>query len=163
MFLARRALLKQIPLAAGWIALAGCSPAPRVDLAAETSAVRQRYADWTAAEKRRDLAAAIDYLASDVILQGEGSPAVQGTEAARKVWEEFFRLPYTDIVDTVPRTVTVAQSGDMATDTGSWKLVLPSPLGPTDAFGKSLVVWRKQAGQWKVSAYSYSMDAPLTK
>ena len=142
------------------VALPGCSPTPKVDNAAEVTAVRKRYSDWCQAEKRRDLEAAVSFLAPDAVVQGGNAPAVKGVEAARTLWKEIFNIPYTDFVDTEPRTVVVSQSGDMAYDVGNFKLILPGPNGPTELRAKSLVVWQKRDGQWKAVVNTFSMDAP---
>src|SRR5512140_605385 len=101
----RRALLSAVVL----IASIGCSSPPKVDTAAEIAAVRKRFSDWVQAEKRRDLEAAMSFLAPDAVIQGGDAPAVKGIEGARTVWKEIFSIPYTDMIDTEPRTVVVSQ------------------------------------------------------
>ncbi len=64
------------------------------------------------------------------------------------------------MLDTEPRTVVVSQSGDMAYDIGSFKIILPAPNGATEVRAKSLVVWQKREGQWKAVVNTFSMDAP---
>jgi len=145
--LIRRASLTAFALAAS----IGCTNAPRVDTTAEATAVRQRYADWVAAEKRRDLEAAMSFLAPDAVIQAEGAPAVKGIEGARSIWKGIFEIPYTDMVDVEPRTVVVSQSGDLAYDAGSFKIILAGPNGPTEERGKSLVVWQKRDGNGRPS------------
>lgn len=144
----------------GLAASIGCAPAPEINLTEETNAVRQRYADWVAAEKRRDLEASIGFLTPYAIIQGEGAPAVKGSEAARSVWKAFFEIPYTDIVDVEPRTVVVSQSGDLAYDVGSWKLIIANKSGATEERGKSTIIWQKRGDQWKAVAISFSTDVP---
>jgi ketosteroid isomerase-like protein len=138
----------------------GCGSTPKVDTAAEANVVRQRYADWVAVEKRRDLEGAMSFLAPDAVIQPEGAPAVKGIEAARDIWRAIFEIPYTDMVDVEPRTVVVSQSGDLAYDVGSFKIVIPGPDGPTEERAKSLVVWQKRDGQWVAVVNTWSMDAP---
>ena len=139
---------------------ATCGSPPEANTAAEVSAVRQRFANWVAAEKRRDLDASMSFLALDAVIQGEGAPALQGREAARGVWKAFFEIPYTDIVDVAPRTVVVSDAGDLAYDVGNWKIVLPGNPSPTEERGKSTIIWQKQGGEWMAVAFSFSMDAP---
>ena len=147
-----------IPAFAAILSLA-CAATPKVDLTAETNAVRQRFADWVAAEKRRDLELSMSFLAPDAVIHGEGTPAIKGIEAARGVWKAFFDIPFTDIVNTEPRTVVVSSSGDLAYDAGSWKLIVPGKDGPTEQRGKSAIVWQKRDGQWKAVGLSFSMDS----
>jgi len=146
--------------AIGLAASIGCAPAREIDKTDEVSAVRQRYADWVAAEKRRDLEASMSFLAPEAIIQGEGAPAIRGADAARGVWKEFFAIPYSDIVDVEPRTVVVARSGDLAYDVGSWRLIVPGNNGVTEERGKSTIIWQRLHDQWKVTAIAFSMDMP---
>ena len=141
-------------------ALIDCGSAPKVDTAAEAQVVRKRYADWVEAEKRRDLEAALSFLAPDAVVQGGDAPAIKGLAAARALWKEIFAIPYTDMVDVEPRTVVVAQAGDMAYDYGNFKIILPGLNGHTEVRAKSLVVWKKVDGQWKAVVDTFSMDAP---
>jgi len=140
--------------------LIGCGTTPKVDNAAEVTAVRKRYSDWVQAEKRRDLEAAMSFLAPDAVVQGGDAPAIKGIEAARVLWKEIFSIPYTDMVDIEPRTVVVAKSGDMAYDAGNFKIIIPGEHGSTEVRAKSLVVWQKIDGQWKAVVNTFSMDAP---
>lgn len=96
-----------------------CSGSPDADTATEEDAVRQRYADWVAAENRRDLAVSVSFLALDAIIQAKGADAMRDLEAAREVWRRFFEIPYSTIEDVEPRTVVVASSGDLACDAGN--------------------------------------------
>ena len=75
----------------------------------------------------------------------------------REFWEEFFNLPYTDIV-MGPRTVEIAESGELAYDFGSWTVVFDEESEPSEAAGKSTIVWRKQDGEWKCAVMTFSMD-----
>ena len=146
--------------AAGSPPRAGAAQQQSVDNAEEVTVVRKRYSDWLQAEKRRDLDAAISFLAPDAVVQGGDAPAVKGLEGARALWTQIFSIPYTDMLDTEPRTVVVSQSGDMAYDVGNFKIILPGPNGATGVRAKSLVVWQKREGQWKAVVNTFSMDAP---
>jgi uncharacterized protein (TIGR02246 family) len=137
-----------------------CTTVPTVDTAADVEAVRSRYADWVAAENRRDVEAAVSFLAPDAIIQGEGAPEMTGHDAAREVWQGFFAIPYSSLEDVAPRKVVVAASGDLAYDIGSWRLILPSDSGTTEERGKSAIVWQKRDGVWSAVAITFSSDAP---
>ena len=143
------------------VTLLGCAaPSTRsVDRGAEERAIRQLTTDWFAAEKRRDMEAALNYLSPDAVIQPEGTPTVVGVEGMRSLYKEWFALPYTDLV-MEPRTVVVASSGDLAYDIGPWQVVTESSSGKTAVAGKSTIVWKKLNGQWKAVVMTYSMDAP---
>jgi uncharacterized protein (TIGR02246 family) len=132
---------------------------PEIDLADEEQAIRKLTTDWFADEIRRDMEASLSYLAPDAVIQPEGAPTIEGTAAIRCLWEEFFKMPYTDLV-MEPRTVVVAESGDLAYDIGPWKMVFEGEEGRTEAPVKSTIVWRKLNGQWKAVVLSFSMDTP---
>ena len=151
--LAPRTLLPVLVLAVS----IGCTSAPKVDTAAEVAIIRQRFADWVAAEKRRDLETAVSFLTEDAVVQAEGSPAVIGRDAAKAVWKGLFELSYTDIADIEPRTVVVSASGDLAYDVGNWKVITP---GSAEERGKSLLVWQKRDGKWMCVAIVFTMDTP---
>lgn len=151
---------RSLTVAVAVLAAMACTGTPSVDTAAEVDAVRQRYADWVAAENRRDLEASVSFLAGDAIIQAEGAPAMTGLAAAREVWTSFFEIPYTAIEDVEPRTVVVAASGDLAYDIGNWRIVLPSDTGTAEERGKSAIIWQKRDGEWKAVAITFSMDAP---
>jgi ketosteroid isomerase-like protein len=137
-----------------------CAPgSPEVDLAAEEAGLRQSTTEWFAAEVRRDMEACLSYVAPDVVIQPEGAPTITGVTEMRALYEEFFEVPFTDLV-MEPRTIVVAQSGDLAYDLGGWKMIFEGPDGKTEAPGKSTIIWRKIDGEWKAVVMSFSMDTP---
>jgi len=140
---------------------AACTPpAPNIDLVAEEQAVRETSAAWFATEVRRDLEAALSYLAPDAVIQGEGIPTMSKAGMG-SYWEEvFFPTPYADIVLSEPRTIVVAASGDIAYDIGPWMVVFEGEDSPIEVPGKSAIVWRKSGDQWKSVFMSFSFDAP---
>ena len=101
----------------------------------------------------------MSFLAADVVVQGEGAPAVKGIDAARPIWASFFQIPYTELVDVEPRTIFVSAAGDLAYDVGNWKLLVPSNSATTEERGKSTIIWKRFGGEWKAVAISFSMDA----
>jgi ketosteroid isomerase-like protein len=141
------------------LGVACAPPQPEIDLAAEEQAIRKLTADWFADEIRRDMEASLSYLAPDAVIQPEGAPTIVGIAAMRSLYEEFFKIPYADVV-MEPRTVVVAASGDLAYDIGPWKMVFEGEEGRTEAPGKSTIIWRKLNGQWKAVVMSFSMDTP---
>jgi len=130
-----------------------------IDLDTEEQTIRKLTADWFADEVRRDVDASLSYIASDVVIQPEGAPTINGIAAMRSLYEEVFKMPFVDLV-MEPRTVVVAASGDLAYDIGPWKMVFEGENGRTEAPHKSNIIWRKLNGQWKIVALSYSMDTP---
>ena len=77
----------------------------------------------------------------------------------RAAYEEFFKIPFTDWV-MEPRTVFVAESGDLAYDLGSFKMVIEDSEDRTEIPQKSTNIWRKLEGQWKCVVMTFSSDTP---
>jgi uncharacterized protein (TIGR02246 family) len=131
---------------------------PTVDIAAEERAIHRLTDSIAGLEVKRDLEAVLSFYAPDAILQIPGVPSLVGREAARPVVKEFFALPFTDEV-MKDRTVVVAASGDLAYDIGVDNLITKTATGQTVETGKSIIIYRKIGGEWKVVANSYSTDA----
>ena len=142
--------------------IACAPPALEIDLDTEEKTIRKLTTDWFADEIRRDMEASLSYLAPNAVIQTEGAPTINGIAAMRSFYEEFFKIPYADVV-MEPRTVVVAASGDLAYDIGPWKVVFEGEDGRTEAPGKSTIIWRKFNGQWKCVLMSFSMDNPPTQ
>ena len=129
-----------------------------VDLEAEERTVREVSEAWFAAELRRDEEACLAPLAPEFTVQTEGYRTITDLATMRSYWEDFFKVPYIDIV-LEPRDVVVAASGDIAYDIGPWTVVFDEDGQRSEATGKSTIIWRKLGGQWKSVLLSFSMDA----
>ncbi len=141
------------------VSVACVSSQPDVDLGAEEETIRKLTTNWFADETRRDMEASLSYLAPNAVIQPEGGPTLVGIDAMRSLYEELFKIPYTDLV-MQQRTVVVASSGDLAYDIGPWKMVSAGPDVVIETPGKSTLSWRKLDGQWKCVVMSFSMDTP---
>ena len=138
-----------------------CGPvAPKVDLAAEEQKIHQLTDALVAVEVRHDVDGMLGYYAADAVVQMPGGPAIAGREGIRAAAKEFLATtPFTDELVT-GRTVVVSSSGDLAYDIGPDILVNKTATGSTQELGKSIIIYRKVAGQWKIVANSYSTDTP---
>ena len=146
----------------GVCAFLGCTPSvSEVNLAAEEQAIHELNAEWFADEVRRDMDASLSYMTPDVVIHMEGAPPIHGIDEMRSVYEEFFKIPYVDLV-VLERTVVVAASGDLAYDVGPFNFVFEGEDGRTETGAKSTIVWRKLDGEWKAVVASLSMNAPST-
>ena len=65
-----------------------------VDVDAEKQSISTRTEEWFAVEARRDMEASLSFMTPDVIIHTEGSPAIVGLDAARTLYEEFFKIPH---------------------------------------------------------------------
>jgi len=150
--------LKNVLVLAMAFSCVACTPPDMEnEVESETQIIREKSAAWFATEVERDLDGAMSYLASDAVIQAADVPTMDKA-GMRAFWTEFFKIPYTDIPLTEPRSIEVAKSGDVAYDIGPWKVVLDDES--SELFGKSTIIWRKLNGEWKVILLSFSMDAP---
>ena len=158
-------LLMVIPLVLLLCFTFGCQKAeeateePVVDVEAEEEAIRTLTTEWFAAELRRDMEACLSNFAPDAVLHVEGAPTIVGISGIRAGYEEFFKIPFTDWV-MEPRTVFVSESGDLAYDFGSFKMVIEDLEGRTEVPSKNIIIWRKLEGQWKCVVITGSNDVP---
>jgi ketosteroid isomerase-like protein len=107
-----------------------------------------------AAENAHDVEGMLAEMAEPGILHVCGVPHVQGNDAVRGLYGEFFKtFIRTDITQL---GITVSSSGDLAWDYGSYVNQYQGPDGPIREEGKYLGVWTKVAGQWKATAFSIS-------
>ena len=140
---------------------------PGIDLDAEKEKIRKLTTDLRDAELRRDMEAILSYLAPEAVIQLDGVPikgpkTITGTTAIRAVFEQVFKMPFTDIV-LEPRTVVMAASGDLAYEIGTLKIVFEGPEGRTIVPGRSTSIWRKFDSRWKAVVLNVSMDEPSTE
>jgi uncharacterized protein (TIGR02246 family) len=95
--------------------------------------------------------------AEEATILPPGSPPVSGSTAIRAFWQGFI-----DAGAEAPEllTTSVASSGDLAYEIGTWKAVVPLPTGGVGpASGNYLVVWKRQEdGSIKIVA---DMFAPV--
>ena len=139
------------------LALSACS-GPRVDIEAETAAIRARGEAVVAAESAMDTEAALAFWAPDGMIQGHGIPLMQGSDQLRAVYDGFFQA-VAEFGSTTTR-IEVAASGDMAWEYGVNRAVVPGPDGNMLDMGKYIAIWRKIDGIWYLTAVAFSSDAP---
>ena len=121
--------------------------------------VEKLFRHWAELEVKKDLDAWLELVADDVILQPAGEPAVRGKNAARDWFINFFQTPVS-LMEPGHLTVFVSESQDLACNYGDLTVVVDSPDGKVEGAMKSMVVWRKIDGSWKVAANSWSANSP---
>lgn len=154
-------MLKVRTLLAAAIAcsFAACAP-PKVDLAAEEAAIRSRSEALAAAEAAKDREKALTFWLPDAVAHPAGAPQVQGRDAIDKLYRQFFDSIGMKSFSSRISGIVVAQSGDMAFDTGVNRMVFGTPGGDVIDIGKYLAVWKKSDGLWYLAALSFTSDAP---
>ena len=145
-------------IAAALVLTVGCAPAPAatVDVAAEERAIRDLGAQWLKALQAGDHAAEGRFFASDGIAYREnrlftGPQAIADYNVKNAAANPQMKVSWTT------DNVTVAESGDLAFETGEVQI---SGLG-ADGTGmertRYLTAWKKLDGTWKV-AHDISMS-----
>lgn len=141
--------------------MAACASAPpRIDVRAEEGAIRALSAAGLANVKSRNAAAAAAMYTRNAFMQEPHRPGITGTDAIRRNWEESFALPNFQLT-WEPTRITVAQSGDIAYEEGSFRVSFNSPDGPVSDEGVYVNMWRKtvDAG-WKIEREVITSSKP---
>jgi ketosteroid isomerase-like protein len=144
------------------LALSGCAPAapPAPDLAAVEAEVRSASQSLAAAEAAKDIDAAMGYWATDAVMQPADAPQVQGADAIRALYDQYFnQMPLQEFEGTTT-AIHVGSGGDMAWEYGVNRFVVNTADGPQTVMGKYLGIWAKRDGAWKAIALAFSNDAP---
>jgi len=132
------------------LSLVGCAQKPPVDIRAEAEALRSIEAQWTAANKARDIDRVLSIVAPDIAFMYANSPSGVGLEAFRKSTESWLAdtavsRTYSCTVDTVE----VAASGDLAYTRGTNWYSETTPKGLVAKSDKWVTVYKKIDGKWK--------------
>jgi uncharacterized protein (TIGR02246 family) len=127
-----------------------------VNMEAEKAAIERLMRETEAAENRKDVDGMLEGMADDAFLQLCGSPQIQGHDAFRKLYEEFFKV-FVGTSITILGT-EVSASGDMAWQYGTHVNELESPDGRIKQPGKWMGVLKSVDGKWKWAAISISED-----
>jgi uncharacterized protein (TIGR02246 family) len=126
----------------------------KVEKALQTNsaaAIRADSAAWNLAAQAKDLDKCMSFFADDGSFNPQGAPVATGKDAIRAVWAKILALPGPGLSFKATKVV-VAESSDLAYETGTYKLVVNDKSGkPTTAKGKYVTVWQKEpTGAWKV-------------
>ena len=136
--------------------VAACSqPAPAPvstpDLAAEEKAIRDMDARWQTAAQARDAAGEAALFASDGVAYREHVDALVGP-AAYQAYLTKFRTDNPMVkVTWSTDAIRIAESGDLAIQTGEYHDTGLGPQGDREDKGRFVTVWKKVNGEWKVA------------
>ncbi|MET0988578.1 MAG: SgcJ/EcaC family oxidoreductase [Steroidobacteraceae bacterium] len=143
-------------LAVSLIVLAGTASA--ADTATDTAAIRAVNPAWAKAYNAGDAAAVAALYAEDAVVYPPGAPAARGHTAIR---EHFVKdIKATKAAGGVINLSTgdVAVSGDLAWESGTFKVTDKS--GATVDTGKYVSVFQKRNGKWLLFRDIWNSDAP---
>jgi uncharacterized protein (TIGR02246 family) len=139
-------------LAAAAMLLAACGPkTPKVDLAAEEKAVREVSMHWLDLAKAKDAVGEAGLFAADGIayrLHREPAVGPAGYQAyATKNYTDNPKVSFS----WATTSVTVAASGELAVETGTYHDSALGMKGDREDMGNYVTVYKKVNGAWKVA------------
>ncbi|HUF70533.1 MAG TPA: SgcJ/EcaC family oxidoreductase [Longimicrobiales bacterium] len=139
-----------------------CSQSARssVDLAAEEEAIRAVNARWLSAFQAHDAAGEAAVFASDGVEYRAGLERIIGPAAIESYDRKFFAENPTLAVSWSTDAIHIADSGDLAIQTGEFQASGVGPSGDQEDWGRILTVWKKEDGQWKVAHAMVSSTKP---
>jgi len=127
----------------------GCSP--RIDIDAETAALRQTHQEWAAtAIAGTDVDQIVQFWSDDASVYPPGAPIVKGKAAIREFVAGGFNTPGFS-VSWEPDEVVVAEDGRSGYTTGLNQFTAPDADGNlVTTVGRYVTIWRKEGdGSWK--------------
>ena len=148
--------------ALGFLVLTAAGCAPKVDLEASRTAIRNADSDWSKAAGAKNVDGFLAAFASDALFLPANAPMISTTEGRRKFATEMMANPGFTL-SWRPTTVEVSSSGDLGYAVGAYELSVKDPQGnPVTDKGKYITVWKKQPdGQWKAVADTFNSDLQL--
>ncbi len=143
-------------MATGAALAAGCArpaaEAPKVDLAAEAQAVRDRSAAWLQMAQSRDAAGiANSVYAANAVTLFDGNISHGAAEIQARMEAENAATPSSSIVWSTT-DVQVAGSGDLAYELGTFTFDADGAGEGAATSGEFVTVWTKSDGSWRAVA-----------
>src|SRR5512138_405435 len=116
------------------------------------AAIEAANAAFSAAAAKGDAAALAAMYATDAMVMPAGSEPVRGADAILKFWQSSLA----GIGGVTLKTVDLFDQGSTATEVGQYEL--RDKTGRAIDHGKYIVVWRKEAGKWKLLRDMFSTN-----
>ena len=137
---------------------------PAVDLAAEEQAIRNRSGEWMNYANSKDAASiATKLFAADGVLIAD-EKAHKGAAAIQAALEAQMKENPNALVSWTSDQVRVAESGDLAVETGSFTFDPDGDGKKPAVLGSFATTWAKTDGEWRVlsDAGGENVAAPAT-
>lgn len=145
------------------LTIAACAPpAPSVDVAAETEALRARAAEYNAAVETFDGSALGGFYADDARSMPPNEGTLVGPAAMAEYVEHAGSIEGFAVTLDDPEVV-VAVGGDVGYTVGGVQVTAPGPDGePVTENGRDVHIWHKDAdGTWKIIVDIWNLETPL--
>lgn len=159
------AVVVRLVALASILALASCAPqqsaeppVPPDTRAEDAATIHAAVKDWSAAAQAKDVEAFVSVYAEGAVLMLEDAPDLSGVASIRSALTGMMQDPNFDLSFEADEVV-VARSGDLAYETGTYRLTLSdAEQNPVTEEGRYVVLWEKQSdGGWKVI-----LDVPVS-
>jgi uncharacterized protein (TIGR02246 family) len=137
--------------------LAGCSSP---DLTREEQAIRDNDARWLKAAQARDAAGEGAMFASDGVAYREHIDPLVGPAAFQVFTTKFATDNPKASTTWSTDAIRIAESGDLAIQTGEYRLTGLGTKGDGEDKGRFVTVWKKVNGEWKVAHDIGSTTSP---
>ncbi len=98
-----------------------------------------------------------EFYADDGAFLPPGAPIAEGRQAIAAAWGRFYKLANFELT-FAPTRITIAQSGDVAFEVGTYSLAFDGDQGRVQDKGKYVVAWKKAGGAWKAAADIFNSD-----
>ena len=135
------------------------SPLVTSSLSRAEAAVRKVIQDWAQACNNKQLDDLVDLYAADALVLRPNVPPVRGASAIR---EFFFAALDSGLGEVELEPMRVEVFGDLAYEAGRCKMLVPVAVSKRrEERGKYLVLFARQAGDWKAIADCWSGDLSL--
>jgi uncharacterized protein (TIGR02246 family) len=124
-------------------------------------ALRDLDEQWSKAAGAKDVDKTVSYYSEDAVVMPPNGPSATTKEAIRTLWKDLL----TDAsISWKTKEVEVAQSGDLASLSGTYEVTLNDPSGKeVNDRGKYVEIFKKQAdGRWKVIVDIWNSDLPAS-
>jgi len=146
-------------LAGGSALLAACGPSTNDADEAAIREVNRKWQELVAAKDAKAIAATV--YAEDGQLLPPNEPKAVGREAVEKGWTALANIPGIKLTWETEKFV-FARSGELAVETGTYKLTIGEGPGQMTELGKTVVTWQKRDGKWQVLTDMFSSNAAPT-
>jgi len=123
------------------------------DLAKEKEALQESFAGVMEALANKDAKAVANFYTEDGVFMPNNGPIATGREEIEKAFEGFIAGGFTEL-DV--ESTWAEGCGEYLLDTEKWTL----SNGQYTLIGKSLVIWKKEDGMWKMYKDMINTDTP---
>lgn len=119
----------------------------RVDVERDKRLLKQIHRDMVL-DQNSDVEKEFTYFTEDAFVIPPDGPPVVGADNLKKLCEEMVK---TEVISKSggPTRIKVSDSGDLAYDMGSYRIVNKGEKGPVTEEGYFLTIYKKIDGKWK--------------